>query len=318
MRIFLTGGTGVIGRRVVPLLLAGGHEVTLGTRLNSRRPPPSGVRTIPINLFDSASVAPAVQGHEVVVNLATHMPSSSTKMLFRSAWRTNDRIRRLGSRNLVDAALANGVRCLVQESFAPTYPDCGDRWIDESVPLEPAAYNRTVLDAESSVRRFSAAGRTGITLRFAAFYGPDSGPLKDFIRLLKKGWAPLPGNPRGFISSVSHDDAAAGVVAALRARPGEYNVVDDEPVRREEYAHSLAALLNVGPPRFPPSWATPLFGAVGKALARSLRISNRKFRHETGWHPRYPSVREGWDATLREMSQNANRESRRALQHKSL
>jgi 2-alkyl-3-oxoalkanoate reductase len=303
MRIIMTGGTGVIGRRVVPLLLARGHEVTLATRRNSVRPKPSVVRAVSVDLFNEASLVAAVRGHDAVINLATHMPSSSTQMLFRSAWRANDRIRRAGSRNLVEAALRSDVGCLVQESFAPTYPDRGDRWIDESVPLEPAAYNRTVLDAESSARQFSAAGRRGITLRFAAFYGPDSGPLKDLMRLLKKGWAPLPGDPRGFMSSVSHDDAAAAVVAALGARPGEYNVVEDEPVRREEYANSLASLLGAPRPRFPPRWSTLLFGAVGQALARSLRISNRKLRDETGWAPIYPSVREGWVATLKEMDQ---------------
>ncbi len=303
MRVFVIGATGVIGRRVVPLLLEIGHEVTVGVRRDGRRPGPAkgGVRAVPIDLFDPASLAPAVSGHDAVINLATHMPSSSAKMLFRSAWRANDQIRRLGSSNLVDGALAAEVPCLVQESFAPTYPDRGDDWIDESVPLEPAAYNRTVLDAESSARRFSAAGRSGVVLRFAAFYGPDSSQLKDFIRLLRKGWAALPGGPRKFISSVSHDDAATAVVAALDARPGEYNVVDDEPVRREIYAGALASLLGARPPRFPPDWATPLFGAVGEAIARSLRISNRKLRAETGWRPRYPSVREGWVATLREM-----------------
>ena len=66
------------------------------------------------------------------------------------------------------------MRCLVQESFAPAYPGRAHEWIDESVPLEPGSYNRTVLDAEESVRRFIAAGRSGIVLRFAAFYGPDS------------------------------------------------------------------------------------------------------------------------------------------------
>ena len=278
----------------------------MATRANSRRPAPLGVRAVSIDLFDSATLIPAVRGHEAIIILATRMPSSSTRMIFRSAWGANDRIRRLGSRNLVEAALRNDVRCLVQESFAPTYPDRGDDWIDEFVPLEPAAYNRTVLDAESAARRFSGAGRTGVTLRFAAFYGPDSAPLKDFIRMIRKGWAPLPGRPRGFISSVSHDDAAKAVVAALDAGPGEYNVVDDEPVRREVYAGTLAAALGTRPPRFPPGWATPLFGAVGEALARSLRISNRKLRGETGWQPRYPSVREGWPATLREMNERAS------------
>jgi 2-alkyl-3-oxoalkanoate reductase len=300
MRIFITGGTGVIGQRVVPLLLQQGHEVTLARRAESRRPIPSGTRSQVVDLFDPATLGPALRGHHVVINLATHIPPSTTKMLFRSAWRENDRIRRLGSRNLIDAALAENVELFVQESFAPAYPDRGDQWIDESVPLEPSSYNRTVLDAEESVRRFTAAGRSGIVLRFAAFYGPDSAQLPDMIRLLRKGWAPLP-EPQGFISSVSHDDAAAAVVASLTARPGAYNVGDDEPVRKEVYAGALAALLDFRPPRFPPRWATPLFGAPGAMLARSLRISNRKLREETGWQPRYPSVREGWAATLEEL-----------------
>lgn len=302
MRIFITGATGVIGRRVVPLLLVKGHEVTIATREKGRRPVPwkDEVRAVLVDLLDPTTLT-AVRGHDAVINLATHMPSSSTRMLFRRAWRPNDRIRQLGSQNLVEAALAADVQCLVQESFAPTYPDRGDDWIDESVPLQPAAYNRSVLDAEASARRFSDAGRSGVTLRFAAFYGPDSSQLQDLIRVLRRGWAPLPGGPCKFISSVSHDDAATAVVAALNARPGEYNVVDDEPVRREVYAGTLASLLGARAPRFPPGWATPLFGAVGELLARSLRISNRKFRAETGWQPRYPSVREGWVATLREM-----------------
>jgi nucleoside-diphosphate-sugar epimerase len=299
MRIFVTGATGVIGRRVVPLLLAKGHQLTVATRATGR--PASKeekVGTLVVNLFDPATLEPAVRGHDAIINLATHMPSSSTRMLFRSAWQENDRIRRLGSRNMVRAALASDVQLFLQESFAPTYPDRGEDWIDESVRLEPAAYNRTVLDAEAAARQFTAAGRRGVVLRFAAFYGPDSRQLEYFIGLLGKGWAALPGGPEGFISSVSHDDAATAVVAALDARAGEYNVVDDEPVRRKSYAGTLASLLGTRPPRFPPKWATPLFGAVGGALARSLRISNRKLRAETGWRPRYASVREGWVATL--------------------
>ena len=292
----------------MPLLLAKGHEITAGTRASTRRPAQwSGeVRSAPLDLFDPATLGPALRGNDAVINLATHMPSSSVKMLFRRFWRENDRIRREGSRNLVQAALASDVRLLLQESFAPAYPDRGDEWIDESIPLQPLAYNQTILDAEASARRFSAAGRTGVILRFASFYGPDSYPLKDFIRGLRRGWAFLPGGPHGFISSVSHDDAAAAVVAALDARPGEYNVVDDQPVRREVYAGTLAALIGARPPRFPPQWATPFFG-VARAIARSLRISNRKLRDETGWRPRYPSVREGLPATLNEIASARSR-----------
>src|SRR5919112_6652591 len=112
MRISLTGGTGVIGRRVVPLLLAKGHEVTVATRAEGRPLPWKGeVRAVPVDLFDLATLAPAVQRQDAVINLATHMPSSTTRMMLRRAWRENDRIRRIGSRNLAQAALAGDVQC---------------------------------------------------------------------------------------------------------------------------------------------------------------------------------------------------------------
>lgn len=116
MRIFVTGATGVIGRRVVPLLLSRGHSVTA----MAHRPAPvlrnTGVALVAADLFDAAALANAVAGHDAIVNLATHMPSPVWRMPFRSAWRLNDRIRREGSASLVDAALRGGVHTLV--SFA--------------------------------------------------------------------------------------------------------------------------------------------------------------------------------------------------------
>jgi nucleoside-diphosphate-sugar epimerase len=304
MRIFVTGATGVIGRRAVPLLIQN-HAVTAGIRDDSARIrfAALGAKSAVVDLFDPASLRRAMEGHDTVINLATHIPSSTWKMMFRRSWDENDRIRSNGVANLVDAALATGVTRFIQESFAPIYPDRGDDWIDETLRLAPTAYNRSILDAETAVERFAAsAGNTGVVLRFGAFYGPDAVQLQTLIRAIRLGWAPLPGDPRGFISSVSHDDAGRAVVAALAAHNGAYNVVDDTPLRREDYVGSLATALGVRPPRFPPRWMTPLFGPTGQLLARSLRISNRKFRDDTGWRPRYPSVREGWPATLGELA----------------
>ena len=224
-------------------------------------------------------------------------------MLFRSSWRENDRIRTEGVANLVDAALVCGVPTFVQELFAPTYPDRGDEWIDERTALEPSDYNKTVLDAERSVARFCESKGRGVILRFAAFYGPDAMQVKAMIDALRKGWAALPGGPDRFISSISHDDAATAVVAALNAPSGAYNVVDDEPVRRAVYFGTLAQQLGLKPPRFLPAWITPLFGSVGEAMARSLRLSNRKLKSATPWAPRFPSVYEGWPAMLAQMNQ---------------
>jgi len=301
MRILVSGATGVIGRRAIPLLLAQGHAVTALTRRAPVRQRPAGVEIAMADLFDPDALKHAFAGHDVLINLATHMPSSSMKMMFRSAWRLNDRIRSEGVANLVAAARNGGVNTFIQESFAPAYPDQADRWINEQTPLAPASYNATLLDAERSVAAFSAGDRTGVILRFAAFYGPDAMQVRTYIEGLHKGWAMLPGGRERFISSISHDDAAAAVVAALKAPAGAYNVGDDEPVKRAVYFDSLAAALRVSRPRFLPGWTAPLLGTVGPTMARSIRLSNCKLKEATGWTPKFPSVREGWPAVLAEM-----------------
>ena len=125
--------------------------------------------------------------------------------------------------------------------------------------------------------------------------------VPSYIDALRKGWAALPGDPDAYISSASHDDAAAAVAAALDAPAGAYNVSDDEPVTRRVFFGALAERLDLAAPRFMPRWVTPLFGSVGQVMSRSQRIANRKLRETTGWSPRYPSVREGFAATLAEM-----------------
>ena len=300
MRIFVAGATGVVGRRVVPLLTSQGHTVTAIARTPDKRVElaRAGARPVAADLFSPAALHGAVRGHDAVINLATHIPSPPWRVVLRSAWAENDRIRRQGSANLVDAAIAGGAARFVQESFAPVYPDSGDRWIDERTPLAPTSYNRTVLDAERSAQRFTDSGRAGVAVRFGAFYGPDAEHLADTIRMVRKGRAPWPGDPNAYISSCSHDDAAAAVVAALLVEPGAYNIVDDQPLTHREYFDSLAAALGVPPPRLPPRWATPLLGSIGRLLARSQRISNLRFRSSSAWEPRYPSVREGWPSVL--------------------
>jgi nucleoside-diphosphate-sugar epimerase len=303
MRVLVSGATGVIGTRVIPLLIAQGYSVTALVRNPSSRAAleQAGAACAQASLFDTEALKRTAARHDAVVNLATHMPAATWKMLFRSAWRENDRLRTTGVANLVDAALAAGIPTLIQESFAPAYPDSGDQWIDESTALAPAAYNRTVLEAERSIARFTSRGGRGVVLRFAAFYGPDAMQLRSYIESLRRGWAALPGDRGAYFSSVSHEDAAAAVAAALDAPAGPYNVGDDEPVTREIFFGSLAGALGLKPPQFLPAWTTRLFGSVGELMARSLRLSNRKLRNATGWVPRYPSVREGLPAALLQM-----------------
>jgi nucleoside-diphosphate-sugar epimerase len=301
MRIFVVGATGAVGRRLVPLLLAEGHEVTAIGRSAEKRAALAGAGATPVevSLFDREALARAVAGHQAVINVATRIPPSVARVMLPGAWRENDRVRREGAANLAHAARSAGVERLIQESFAPIYLDGGDRWLNESSPQEPVRYNRTVLDAERAAREFTAAGGVGIVLRFAAFYAADAFQVRDAVRLIRRGWAPLPGSPTAFFSSIHHDDAASATAAALRAQAGAYNVTDDEPLRRREYVDVLAAAIGVPPPRLLPERLTRLGGSLTALMSRSLRISNRKLRRGTGWAPAFPSVRKGWPAVVR-------------------
>jgi 2-alkyl-3-oxoalkanoate reductase len=302
LRIFITGATGVIGRRVVPRLVAAGHHVSAVVRSPARQKELDalGVRPMAVDLFDGTSIARSVAGHDAAINLATHVPHSIAMTLMPGAWRENDRLRRISSNLLVNAAIANGVARVIQESFAPVYAAAGDAWITEEFPLQPVRYNRTVIDAEQAAERFARSGGVGVVLRFGGFYGPDSTQLGAMLQSVRRGMLPLPGDPEAFCSFVSHDDAAAAVVAALSLPSGAYNVVDDDPVTRRVLGDTLAALLGVKPPGPVPQWVTRLFGSIGELMSRSQRISNHKLRDGGDWRPRYPSVREGLRATLEE------------------
>ena len=315
MKIFITGGTGVIGRRAIPLLLARRHQVTACVRSSesAHKVLALGACACVVSLFDPEALRRAIAGHDAVVNLATHMPASSFRMFLPGAWRENDRIRRDGVANLVDAAIAGGARRFIQESFAPAYPERGDEWIDEDTSLDPVRYNQSLANAEQSALRFAGAGRAGIVLRFGAFYGADATQTVDLISYVQRGWAPLPGPAGAFVSSLAHDDAALAVVAALDARAGIYNVVDDVPLTHRELVDALATVLEVPPPRLPPRWSTRLFGSLGELLARSVRVSNGRFKRETGWKPTYTSPRDnGWRLVVAAAGASARRP---ALEH---
>lgn len=302
MKIFVAGATGVIGRRLIPLLVDAGGDVTAVARSPAKAAQlkKQGAKPVTVDLFDPAAVEEAVMGHQTVINIATRIPSGM-KVMLPGAFDENIRIRREASQNLASGAIAARAQRFIQESFAPAYPDCGSEWIDESVEIRPATYIESVRDAESAADEFTKSGGAGVVLRFSLFYGPDSSLTQDIVRAMKTGIAPFLGGPEAYMSSIWTDDAAAAVFAALKVPPGVYNVTDDEPMRRGEAFELLAAALDARRPRVPPRWLTMISGSLGDTLGRSLRLSNAKFRQASGWTPTVPSVRTGWKVLVSEM-----------------
>ncbi len=299
-RVFIAGGTGVIGRRVVPALTSAGYEVVASSRREGglARLRELGAHAVTMDLMDASSVRRAMGKPDIVVNLATHIPSSAAARRFPWSWRENDRVRRVGAANLATAARLAGADCVIQESFAPVYEDHGDEWIDERWHLNPSRFSKTVLDAESAIAQFTKFGGRGVVLRFAYFYGSDSPATREMVESVRRGVSPLVGSPDAYYPTVSHDDAAAAVVEALHLPAGTYNVCDDQPLTRGEWLESLAKALGVAPPRPRAPWLPALDGGGTELRSRSQRVSNRKLRELTDWHPAASSVRDAWDLVL--------------------
>lgn len=286
MRCFVAGGTGVIGRRAVPALLAAGHDVTVVARAPDRDPAVASMGATPVrvDLFDADGVAGAVAGHDAVVNLATHVPPMS-RAGRRSAWEENDRLRRVASGHLAAAARGAGASRFVQESVTFPYADGGDDWIDEGAARPLTAYNEPIEQAEAAAAGITADGGAGVVLRFAQFHAADSSHMRTFSRMLRWRLNPFLGDPASYTSVIGVAAAGRAVVAALDAPAGVYNIADGDPPTTRSLGLAAADALGRKPPRRLPGGLIRRFNPDTEVLMRSHRIDNRRFSDATGWRP---------------------------------
>ncbi len=297
MDVFVTGATGALGRVTVPQLLADGHRVRALARSEANHAAlgAAGAEPVAADLFDAASMAEATAGADAILHLATRIPPAM-KVRSKRAWAESDRIRRIGTKHLVDAAFVNGVQCLVYNGFYAVYADSGDRWIDaEDGAVNPPWFLKTNMEAEAHVARFAESGARGVSLRMGWFLGPESLQTVELLSYARRGLAAVPGAAEAYLPSIWVEDAGSAVVAALRAPSDVYDIVDDEPLTRTAYTGALAAAAGRRSLRRPPMFLMRLLaGSVGEAMGRSLRISNRRFKEATGWTPSVRDAREGY------------------------
>lgn len=151
------------------------------------------------------------------------------------------------------------------------------------------------------MHRFSEAGGTGIVLRFGWFYGPGAAHSEQLFALARRHLGLVLGPPESYVSSINVADAGAAVAAALQAPTGTFNIVDDQPLTKRQYADAIARAAGTGMWLRGPGRAALIFADQLTSLTRSLRVSNARFRAATGWAPRYPNAREGWIALQRRL-----------------
>jgi len=308
MKVFVAGGSGVMGRRLVPQLVAGGYEVVAMTRDEGKAPwlRRVGAQPVVADALDGAAVAGAVKASkpEVVIHQLTALTGAQSFKNFDKEFALTNRLRTEGTDYLLRAAQAAGVRRVIAQSYGNwNYERTGSAVKTEQDPFDPDPPANQVksLQAIRYVENavVTAEGIEGIALRYGNFYGPgtsfDLGG--DIVTQVRKRKLPIVGDGAGIWSFAHMDDAAAAAIAAIEhGRPGVYNVADDEPAPVAKWLPDLAAVVGAKPPRHVPVWLGRLAaGEVGVSMMTRIRgTSSAKAKAELGWSPRYRTYREGF------------------------
>lgn len=293
MKVAITGATGVIGRASVAALVDAGHEVVALARSADKADllRHLGARPVVTGLGDPSGLRVLFSDADAVCNFATSIPVGYAGAV-PGAWRTNDRLRTEGTRRIVDAARAAGVRRLVQESVSFLYADGGDEWVREDAPLDITKATEPAAVAEAHVQDYACGSRTGVVLRFGLIVGDDASTRWQ-LRAARRG-APIGlGRPEGWLHPVHTDDLGPAVLAALSAPSGVYNV-GAQPVRRADYVQAFADVAGRPSACFLGPVRSRLAGARAEPLTRSLRVSAEHFAASTGWSAGRPSFGPSW------------------------
>jgi 2-alkyl-3-oxoalkanoate reductase len=308
MRVFVAGATGLIGNRVVRLLLEARHDVCSIARSEEKAEPlrKLGAGMMVTDVYDVELLRGAMAAAEpdVVVHQLTVFPDRVDARDAAAHFADNDRMRVDGTRAVVDAAAAVGASRVVAQSIAFAYAPVGDWVKDESAPLfldAPSPWGSSVgAVAELERQVLEARGMDGVVLRYGTLYGPGTwyDPRGGTVaRAVRAGRMPLIGDGDGMQSFTHVDDAAAAAVAAVEAPAGTYNVVDDDPVRAREWLPLFARSLGgPEPPRLSAADGLERSGWTAVHRMTEQRGASNAHARECldGWKPAHPS----WRAAL--------------------
>ena len=309
MRVFVAGGSGVLGRRLVPQLLARGHQVTATTTSEDRLAllERLGARAVVMDGLDAGSVSEAVAAarpdaivHQMTAIAPNHAGKPDIKH-FDEWFALTVRLRTEGTDHLLAAAQGNGRPHVVAQSYAGWNGIRRGGWVKtEEDPLDTHTGTRAQKPMEAVgylEKVVIAAG--GAALRYGSLYGP--GATDDQVQLVRKRQYPLIGDGGGHSSWIHLDDAASATVLAVeREAAGVFNIVDDEPAPASEWLPYLAESAGAKRPIRVPTW-------LGRAAAGDVAVmmmvegrgfSNAKAKRELGWTLRYPSWRQGFKEGL--------------------
>lgn len=304
MKIFIAGGTGAIGRVLVPLLVNAGHKVVALTRSAVRTPQLERMGAVAVvgDVYDELRLARLIAEAEadVVIHQLTAFGTRDG-----DPYAETIRVRTEGTRSLVSAARAARVRRFIAQSISFMCSPFGSGLTDEETPLyldaPPAVREPAQAVASLERQTLGANGMCCTVLRYGWFYGPGTSydPNDTIPRAIRAGTMPIVGEGAGTYSFIDLRDAAAATVQVLAHEAhGIYNIVDDSPVRLSEWLPFAAKLLGAPAPlHMDEAAARKQLGDRRVYYMNEQRgASNAKAKREFKWQPAFPSWRAGFEA----------------------
>ncbi|TCO28519.1 nucleoside-diphosphate-sugar epimerase [Kribbella steppae] len=304
MKVFVTGATGVLGRHLVPGLVAAGHQVTATTRSPGKvaQLRAAGAEPVVVDGLDREGVIAAVCAAEpeVIVHQMTALAEMKSLRKMDKVFAATNALRTRGTDNLLAAAERAGTRRVVAQGHNFVYEQSGGPVKTETDPLisKPVSSGVQTMAAMKYVdQTVPLKAPEGIVLRYGTFYGP--GASDPMVEMVRKRQMPIVAGGTGVWSFIETTDAAAATLAAVeRGAPGVYNVVDNDPAPVAEWLPYLAEIAGAKPPLHMPAWLGKLLAGefVLAQMTTARGASNEKARTKLEWEPRYPSWRDGFPA----------------------
>jgi nucleoside-diphosphate-sugar epimerase len=306
MRVFVAGGSGVLGQRLVSQLVARGHQVTATTTTEAKLGllAQLGAQGVVMDGLDAMSVGEVVATarpdaivHQMTAMSMAHAGKPDIKHLNRWFTQTN-RLRTEGTDHLLAAAEATGVPHFVAQSHISWNGIRQGGWVKAEEDPEEATVARAGAAAIRHVEEVVVEAG-GAALRYGGLYGPRA--IDDQVELIRNRQFPLVGGGIGYSSWVHVDDAASATVLAVEQKArGVFNIVDDEPAPAGEWLPYLAECAGAKRPKRLPTWLARLLAgqAAVTMMTEGRGVSNAKAKRELGWQLRYPSWRQGFKEEL--------------------
>lgn len=287
MKVLVTGGTGFSGKALVRRLLDKGYEVIAldyKEGLNTQELRDRGATVVIGSVTDKDVVSRCMEGVDVVQHLAA---------AFRELNVPNthyDEVNVGGTRNVLDAALANGVMKFVYCSTCGVHGNIDDPPGDEDSPIQPADYyQRTKYQAEPIVNEYFRKGLKTTILRPAAIYGPGD-PERFFMifNRVAKGSFPMFGDGKTLYHPLYIDNLVDAFILAMEPGKGDgeaYLVADEEYIEIENLVRKVGESLDIDVNiRHYPVWPIVAVGHICETICKPFKITPPVFPRRVDWY----------------------------------